>query len=206
MLAVKGRPAPGQTDEQDEQDDDEQQDDEERFPTVRDRSPKAVLGSTTIRVSNSNKELLEQVRRAMGARTFDEVVSELVRQSQQAGLPGLDLVSLAQHLGATEAEAPEVAGLAGELAGVFSGVLVDPESGVLFKWEKRPHGATKKLPEPGKDGMVRSEAGFFDDASEAGAWVEAPSGCYLTDRDETLPDAVVAAIRAAAKEKKRAKK
>jgi hypothetical protein len=205
MPAVKGRPAPGQTDEQGEQDD-EQDDDEEPYPTVRDRSPKATLGSTTIRVSNSNKELLEQVRRATGARTFDEVVSELVKQSQQAGFPGLDLVSLAQHMGAAEEEGPELAEVVGELASTFSGVLIDPESGVLFKWQKRPNGATKKLPEPDAEGLVRGEPGFFDSPTEAGAWVQAPSGCYLTDRDDTLPDAVAAAIRTAAKEKKRTKK
>ena len=184
------------------------------------------LKSTTVRVSDDTKRLLDRLREQDGAAgSFDELLFRVLSAMVQPELPlGIqaqkgagagrraagsdDVAALRAEVENLNGQVVELIDTVGSLLALLDGQAQDPGTGLLFNWRRAKHAHAGKLPKPGKDGMVRENElfGRSEPESEAGVWVQAPSGAYLTERDATLTSDAVEAIRAEVLDKKAAAK
>jgi hypothetical protein len=123
---------------------------------------------------------------------FDDLPVKLIERIERIEGMGARIEQIEQTVAQTVAQlkALNVAAL-----------LPDPQTGATFDVTRAPSGtSSREIAEPDDQGFALRDEGFFgSSAPESGPWVQAPSGAYLTDRDDTLPDAMVAMIRAKAK-------
>jgi hypothetical protein len=165
-----------------------------------------VAGTTTVRVSGQTKAMLDQLS---GGKSMDALLRELalLRAGTPAavGRPGTYEIEIGEDdLPASFVERVErieemLSGLEG------STVLPDPVTGVLFDIMRAPSDDDRRgkggefilLPREGEEFAREGSVGAFGKAPKVpGFWVRTPSGMYLTDRDDTLSEELVAKIRA----------
>jgi hypothetical protein len=175
---------------------------------------------TSIGVEAETKARMNQLKKQFGATSHDELLHMLAEQvsgnASNVRRPmrtseGSYEVDISDEIDPIRAELAELrAELAAASAGQARGidlemVLADPESGALFDATKAPVGVTPHgtngeyicEPKPGEEFAREDSVTLFaSNPKPPRLWVRAPSGVYLTDRDDTLPEAVEAKLRA----------
>ena len=186
------------------------------------------LQNTTVRVSGDTKRILDRLREQEGAASFDElifaVVNRLVQQELPLDLPAPrpgrravvlpdsseDVAELREQVEELQVHVAELYELTGRLAALLDGYARDPLTGALFLWraedvQRGPAGKLPKAhgPKHERAGIVEHDRTLFgrnEPESEAGAWLKAPSGAFLTERDGTLPPGALEEIRGVARD------
>ncbi len=156
----------------------------------------------------SHKDFLYELARKAAAAEGREVPEIAARPIQPRGVYEFEIgfddlpAELIERIEGIEQAVGEIRAVAEQLKGLnVASLLADPQTGAMFDATRAPSGtSSRKIAEPDDQGFALRDEGFFgSSALESGPWVQAPSGAYLTDRDDTLPDAMVAVIRAKAK-------
>jgi hypothetical protein len=177
------------------------------------------ISDSSIRVKAQTKALIDQLADGVPMDTFlydllRERTNAPARRTSPAGEYEFEIGETdlpASFVERVERVERAVAGLSGLN---LDALLPDPQTGVLFDVTRAPSGDGRKgtdgsfikLPRDGEAFAREGGVGFADAPPVPGWWVRTPSGVYLTDRDDTLSDELVALVRNRAKSAKRSKK